>query len=167
MSQLVASYIDARQQQEAENATINRELAALKRMFRLAHQSTPSKINTVPHIAMLKENHIRTGFLEGNRPDSLAAETGKIGLWLRAIFEAGYTYGWRHKELLDLRVRQVNISAGTVRLDPGTTKNDQGRKVSMTLPVKALLSQFVHGKTMDDYVFTGEDGEPVRDFRGS
>jgi integrase len=166
-SQLVESYIDARQQEEAENATINRELAALKRMFSLARRSTPPKINAVPYIAMLKENNIRTGFLEGKQHDSLATETGKIGLWLRAMFEVGYTYGWRHEELLDLQVRQVNISAGTIRLEPGTTKNDQGREVSMTLPVKALLSQFVHGKTMDDYVFTGEDGEPVRDFRGS
>ena len=49
----------------------------------------------------------------------------------------------------------------------GTTKNDEGREVSMTLPVKALLSQCVCGKTGDNYVFTREDGEPVRDFRGS
>jgi integrase len=166
-SQLVASYIDARQEEEAENATINRELAALKRMFSLARQSTPPKVNAVPYIAMLKENNIRTGFLEGNQHDCLAAETGKIGLWLRVMFEVGYTYGWRHEELLDLQVRQVNISAGTIRLEPGTTKNDQGREVRMTLPVKALLSQCVHGKTADDYVFTREDGEPVRDFRGS
>jgi hypothetical protein len=63
------------------------------------------------------------------------------------MFEVGYTYGWRHEELLDLRVRQVDISAGTIRLEPGTTKNDEGREVSMTLPVKALLSQCVCGKT--------------------
>jgi integrase len=136
-------------------------------MFSLARQSTPAKINAVPYIAMLKENNIRTGFLEGKQHDSLVTETGKIGLWLRAMFEVGYTYGWRHEELLDLRLRQVDISAGTIRLEPGTTKNDQGREVSMTLPVKALLSQRVHGKTADDYVFTREDGEPVRDFRGS
>jgi integrase len=166
-SQLVARYIDARQQEGAENATINRELAALKRMFNLARQSTPPKVNTVPYIAMLRENNIRTGFLESRQHDSLAAETGKIGLWLRAMFEVGYTYGWRHEELLALRVCQVNLSAGTIRLEPGTTKNDQGREVSMTPPVRALLTLCVHGKTSDDYVFTREDGKPVRDFRGA
>jgi integrase len=166
-SQLVASYIDARQQESAENATVNRELAALKRLFRLAQQSTPPKVRTVPYIAMLKENNTRTGFLESKQHDSLAAATGKIGLWLRAMFEVGYTYGWRHEELLALRVRQVNVSAGTIRLEPGTTKNDQGREVSMTLPVKALLTQCVHGKSPEDHVFTREDGKPVRDFRGS
>jgi integrase len=165
-SQLVARYIDSRQQEEAENATINRELAALKRMFNLARQSTPPKVQSVPYIAMLRENNIRTGFLESKQHDALAAETGKIGLWLRAMFETGYTYGWRHEELLALRVRQVNLMAGTIRLEPGTTKNSEGREVSMTLPVKALLTQCVHGKDQDDYVFTREDGKAVKDFRG-
>ncbi len=165
-SQLVARYIDSRQQEGAENATINRELAALKRMFNLARQSTPPKVQSVPYIAMLRENNIRTGFLESKQHDSLAAETGKIGLWLRAMFETGYTYGWRHEELLALRVRQVNLAAGTIRLEPGTTKNSEGREVSMTLPVKTLLTQCVHGKGQDDYVFTREDGKAVKDFRG-
>ena len=136
-------------------------------MFNLARQSTPPKVNTVPYLAMLREDNVRTGFLESRQHDSLAAETGKIGLWLRAMFEVGYTYGWRHEELLALRVRQVNVSAGTIRLEPGTTKNDQGREVSMTLPVRALLTQCVNGKGSDDYVFTREDGKPVRDFRGT
>jgi len=35
----VASYIDSRQEEEAENGTINRELAAVKRMFSLARRS--------------------------------------------------------------------------------------------------------------------------------
>jgi integrase len=166
-SQLVAQYIDSRQQEGAENATINRELAALKRMFNLARQSTPPKVQFVPYIAMLRENNIRTGFLESKQHDTLAAETGKIGLWLRAMFETGYTYGWRHEELLALQVRQVNLAVGTIRLEPGTTKNTEGREVSMTLPVRALLAQCVHGKSADDYVFTREDGKPVRDFRTS
>jgi len=166
-SQLVARYIDLRQQEEAENATINRELAALKRMFNLARQSTPPKVQSVPYIAMLKEDNIRTGFLESKQHDGLAAETGKVGLWLRAVFETGYTYGWRHEELLALRVCQVNLVAGTIRLEPGTTKNSEGREVSMTLPVRTLLTQCVHGKGQDDYVFMREDGKPVRDFRGT
>lgn len=166
-SDLVARYIDFRQQERAENATINRELAALKRMFNLARRSTPPKVAGVPYIAMLRECNIRTGFLESKQHDSLAAATGKVGLWLRAMFEVGYTYGWRHEEVLALRVSQVNPSAGSIRLEPGTTKNDEGREVTMTLPVKVLLTQCVHDKAPDDYVFTREDGKPVHDFRGS
>ncbi|MGD1082115.1 MAG: site-specific integrase [Candidatus Sulfotelmatobacter sp.] len=166
-TQLVTRYVDHRQQEGAENATVNRELAALKRMFSLARQSTPPKINAAPYIAMLKENNTRVGFLENRQHAKLAAECAKVGLWLRSLFEVGVTYGWRHEELLALRVSQINLLAGTIRLEPGTTKNDQGREVSMTLPVKALLSQCVHGKTSDDHVFTREGGKPVLDFRGA
>ena len=74
-------------------------------------------------------------------------------------------FGWRHEELLALQVRQVNLSAGTIRLEPGTTKNAEGREVSMTLPVLALLTQCIHGKSADEYVFTREGGTRVRDFR--
>jgi integrase len=164
-SQLVAQYVDARQQEEASNATINRELAALKRLFSLARQS--NKVTAAPYIAMLKEDNTRTGFLESKQHDKLAAECAKIGLWMRAIFEVGVTYGWRHGELLGLRVSQVNLLAGTIRLEPGTTKNKEGRQVTMTQPVRALLSQCIHGKTPETFVFTREDSTPVRDFRGA
>jgi len=66
-----------------------------------------------------------------------------------------------------LRVSQVNIAAGTIRLEPGTTKNSEGREVSMTLPVRTLLTQCVQGKGSHDYVFTRDGGRPVRDFRGT
>jgi integrase len=163
--QLVAQYIDARQQEEASNATTNRELAALKRLFSLARQS--NKVTAVPYIAMLKGDNTRTGFLESKQHDNLAAECAKVGLWMRAIFEVGVTYGWRHGELLGLRVSQVNLLAGTIRLEPGTTKNKEGRQVTMTQPVRTLLSQCIHCKTASAFVFTREDGTPVRDFRGA
>jgi hypothetical protein len=43
-------YILERQEQSAENATINRELSALKRMFSLAAKSTPPKMLYTPHV---------------------------------------------------------------------------------------------------------------------
>jgi len=52
-----------------------------------------------------------------------------------------------------------------IRLEPGTTKNREGREVLMTDKVCRLLSALVHGKSADDYVFTRGNGNPVRDFR--
>jgi hypothetical protein len=38
-----------------------------------------------------------------------------------------YTFGWRKREVLDLTKHQYNSRDGTLRLDPGTTKNGEGR----------------------------------------
>ncbi len=166
-SSLVAKYVNTRQEEGAENATINRELAALKRLFSLGRQSTPPKVRDVPYIPMLAENDPRNGFLESKQHDALAAETGKIGLWLRAMFEVGYSFGWRKAEVLALRVRQVDLVAGTIRLERGSTKNGDGRVATMTPPVKVLLMELCRNKALDDAVFTRQDGSPVLDFRKS
>jgi hypothetical protein len=63
-SEQLARYVDKRQQENAANATINRELAALKRMFRLGQQATPPKVVRAPKFPILAQNNIRKGFLE-------------------------------------------------------------------------------------------------------
>jgi integrase len=64
-----------------------------------------------------------------------------------------------------MKVSQVNLLSRTIRLEPGTTKNGEGREVSMTKSVYELLAGCVSGKGADDYVFTRPDGNAVRDFR--
>jgi integrase len=162
-SDLVARYVDGRLKEKARNATVNRELAALKRMFRLGLYSTPPKVNRLPKIPRLAENNIRKGFLEDGQFEKLVSHCPD--LWFRAIVEVGRTYGWRIGELIQLRVRQVDLLAKVIRLEPGTTKNRDGREVSMTQNVFALLSQCVSGKEPDDFVFTRDDGQHVKDFR--
>lgn len=58
----IRSYISRRQSEGMANGTINRELAALKRMFRLAGQQIPPLVISTPHIPYLKENNVRLGF---------------------------------------------------------------------------------------------------------
>jgi integrase len=48
--------------------------------------------------------------------------------------------GWRvRSEILPLQWRQIDFEAGTVRLEPGTTKNDEGRVFVMTPELRACL----------------------------
>lgn len=86
-SDLVARYVDKRQEQKAKNATINRELAALKRMFHLGHRATPPKVNRVPGLPRLAEDNIRKGFLEDEKYEKLFGSGSDN--WFRAIVEAG------------------------------------------------------------------------------
>src|ERR1035441_94365 len=88
-------------------------------------------------------------------------------LWLRTMLETGYNYGWRVSELLNLRVGQIDLVARTIRLDPGTTKNQEGREVTIESgTLLQLLRHCVEGKRPEEQVFTRGD-KPVRDFRKS
>jgi len=159
----VAEYVRQRRDAGAANASINRELAALKRMYKLALKS--EKVKSTPYIAMLEERNVRKGFVRDAQYEALARETAKAGLWLRAMFELAYTYGWRKSELTGLRVAQVDLAERTVELNPGDTKNDQARVVVMTAKAWELLRQCVASKSSVEFVFTLPDGKPVRSFR--
>ena len=112
---------------------------------------------------MLKEDNARKGFVEDADFSRLTSEASD--LWMRIFLEIAYSYGWRKSEILGLHVRQLNFPARTIRLDPGTTKNREGREVTMTTKVAELLRQAVVGKSSDAFVLTRADGKPVKEFR--
>ncbi len=162
-SRLLARYIDGRREEHASNATINRELACLKRMYRLAYLSTPPRVASVPDFPHLKETNVRQGFVTPEQYARLVAHCHH--LWLRAMLETAHNYGWRVSELLNLRVGQVDLVGRTIRLEPGTTKNQEGREVTMESGrLLELLRQCMEGKRAEDHVFTRGD-KPIRDFR--
>src|SRR5262245_10067161 len=150
-------------EQGLANGTINRDLAALKRGFNLAWRSTPRRIKEVPIFPRLKEAPPRAGFVEEPQYKQLATNADE--LWLRALLATAYAFGFRKSELLNLQVRQINLIDRTIRLDPGTTKNDEARVVVMTQSVFVLLQACCAGKGANDFVFTRPDGDPVRVFR--
>ena len=117
------AYTTHRQKTGAANATINRELAALKRMFTLAIQA--GKLLYRPYIPMLQENNVRQGFFEREEFEAVRTHLPKE---IRPLVTFAYVTGWRvRSEVQMLRWHQVDRKAGTVRLEPGTTKNREGR----------------------------------------
>lgn len=164
-TQELNKYIERRNTQGAENATINRELAALKRMFSLAYRSTPRKVYQVPLFPRLRENAPRKGFVEGKEYRQLCERCTEH--WLRAMLALAYTFGFRKSELLRMRLNHVDLLNRSLSLEPGTTKNDEGRIVKLTSETFELVKQCMFSKTSADYLFTWKGGQPVRDFRGS
>ncbi len=163
-------YVHERQKSEAANATINRELALLKRALNLGRRHTPPKVARVIYVPMLSEEkynvYVKAFLNMGN------------SFWLRnflppvyrPVLTFAYYTGCRRGEILSLHWNQVDLDEGVVRLDPGTTKNDEPRVVPMTAELRSVLAE---QKTLRDrdypacpYVFF-EDGKRISNFRGN
>jgi integrase len=126
----VRAYTVHRLEAGAASATINRELAILKRAFRLAELA--GTVLHRPHVAMLAEDNTRTGFFERDEFDAVRAA---LPDHLHGVVTFAYLTGWRvPSEVLTLRWKQIDRRAKTVRLEPGTTKNRDAR----TFPYRAL-----------------------------
>jgi integrase len=131
----IRAYILTRQGAGASNASINRDLITVKRMFSLAMQA--GHLTARPHVALLRERNIRTGFFE---PAQLQAIQQHLPVHMRGIAAFAYITGWRTpSEILPLTWRQVDWTAGEVRLDPGTTKNGEGRVFPLTRALRQVL----------------------------
>jgi integrase len=162
---LINRYIEKRREGGTQNGTINRDLAALKRAFYLGYRSSPRKVYQVPVFPRLRENAPRKGFVQEAQYRTLCANCKES--WMRAILAVAYSFGLRRGELLQMQTRQVDMLNRTITLDPGTTKNGEGRTIKMTEEVYQLLVECVRGKEPDHLVFTRKSGKAVLDFRGA
>ncbi len=166
----VRSYITKRQGQKTQsgsppaNATVNRELAALKRIFNLARQSTPPRVYQTPHIPMLREHNVRTGFVE--HEDFLALRAA-VPDYLKPIITMAFYTGCRRGEILNLKWPQVDLNRRLIRLNPGETKNRDGRTVYMPEELyKTLAELWAYREWHNpgcEYVFT-RNGKPIQTF---
>jgi integrase len=162
-TELLNRFVLKCQADKLANATINRDLAALKRAFNLAYRSTPRMVQQVPVFPHLKEAPPRKGFVEQAQYVELCKHA--TDLWLRSMLAVGYSFGFRKGELLDMRVNQVDLINRTIRLWRGETKSGEPRLVKMTQEVTLLLTACVGAKGSECHVFTRENGKPVLDFR--
>jgi integrase len=132
----IRAYVLHRRGEGVSNATINREMATLSKMLRLAHEN--NKLLRLPVIRKLKESAPRQGFFEREQYEAVRRH---LQPYYQVAIAIPYTYGWRmQSEVLPLEWRQIDWETGTIRLDPGTTKNDDGRIVYLTPELKSLLA---------------------------
>jgi site-specific recombinase XerD len=136
----INAYIQKRIDEGAENATVNRELAALKRIFNLAARQTPQKVDRIPYIPMLKENNVRKGFFEHG--DFLALREA-LPDYMKGLVTFAYKTGWRVSEIEGLpghrstlpmglsglrRVKRRTMKAGRSILTKNCRKSFNGKR---------------------------------------
>lgn len=174
MSSITSAEIDDYQTQRikagAARATVNLELAVLKRAFRLAMRR--QELTQMPYIGMLPVNNARQGFFEQDEFDAVLTH---LPAEVQAPLRFAYITGWRLKsEVLRLTVAQVDLQEGCVRLEVGTSKTGEGRTFYMTQALRKLLEQQLASVealkrkgVICPFVFHREDGSAIKDFRAT
>src|SRR5438270_8347482 len=139
---------DDRKERRFSNDEINRELTTLKRILNLAPQN--GKLTHVPHIPMLKERNVRTGFFER---DQIERVLDHLPAAICPVVRFAYITGWRiPSDVLPLQWRHIDFEARIVRLGPHTTKNDEGR----TFPFTDALLQLLEAQKAEHHRLKGE-----------
>jgi integrase len=128
------------------------------------------EIAAMSYVPMLRVSNTRVGFFER---EQFEAVLGHLSAELQAPVKFAYGTGWQFgSEVLPLTVTQVDLQAGIVRLEPGTTKSGEGRTFYVTAELRALLQQQLDSidalkqrGVICPYVFHRPDGSRIKDFR--
>jgi len=155
-------------------ATINRELAQLRKLLRLAYERR--KLAHVPKVTLLPEAQPRQGFVEEPEfqaivkhlePDAALAAT------------MAFDTAWRiRSEILTLTWDRVDVAEGCIRLDGAHSKNGRPRTAYLTPgAIEMLAAQRARVETLqkqlgriipEAFVHLGKgklQGQPIRGFK--
>jgi integrase len=127
-------FVAKRKAEGAGNAVINRSLACLRRMLRIAHEE--GKIQTVPVIRFLKEPPARKGFVEAEKFTELLA---LLPTHLRPYIFFLYNCGGRRGEAELIEWSQVDLDRRLVRFEGDQTKNEEPRDVPLPSQLVMML----------------------------
>ena len=149
--EVLRNFIAAKSGAGSANASINRMIALLKRSFNIAEIPFPK-------IEKLKENNVRKGFVENDR---FWFFYGHLPEHLKALAIFAYETGCRCSEIISLRWKQLDWQSGFVRLNPGETKNDEGRVIPLSGMTMFMLNRL---PKVSDFLFTYKN-KPLRNFK--
>jgi integrase len=116
--------------------TLNRELAALKRAFRLAVDR--DQVAKAPVIKLLEEHTSRQGFVE---PAIFEAVASALPEGVAEMARFCYAVGWRREEAASLTWGDVDLENRRIRLRRENSKNSEPRLLVLTGDLLALMER--------------------------
>jgi integrase len=167
----IAAYADGRRTQDhAAAATVNRELAALRRMFVLAVKQ--QRLASRPPITLLREDNVREGFVDPAEFVQLLAALCARDAAVADVIEFAYLTCLRRGNAFGavwpwfkLRISHGLVTEGVVRLPGSVTKNGRPLPLVLTGPLLALIQRRWTQRRHDCAFVFHRDGRPIRDFR--
>ena len=149
-------------------ATINRELAALRRALNLALQQ--EGLSRMPRITLFAEHNERQGFLE---PADFEALVANLPEYLQDSARFAYVTGWRKGEIQSLEWADVNREQHVILLRREHSKNGEPRLLPLIDELERIIARRWQARIVQNtdgasrlcrYVFHRE-GHRIGDFR--
>jgi len=162
-------YTRGKQTKPVADSTINREICALKALFKRAKEWNKLDENPAKDIKTFKESAKPPYLLE---EEEIARLLEEAPAYLRAIIACGVYAGPRPSELLHLRWEDINwktdeLTVASLSRQEHHTKNYESRTIPMSPDLIEILRNYPH-QPDSPYVFCNpKTGRPYKDVRNS
>jgi integrase len=153
----LTAYSARRRAEGAAVATVNLELALIRRAFGIAREA--GRLDRIPVIRRLPGALRRTGTIEAGDLDAILS---RLPERYRAPIRFLHATGWREQEALRLTWSRVDLEAGEVRLDTSKTGAPRIVYLGGSPSLRALLESLWRSRReISPYVFPGRAGRPI------
>jgi integrase len=140
-----------RYERERTPASVNRELAALSRIFSLAIDNGILETNPCRKVKRLRENNERRRYLTSEEEERLMAVLTGRRAHLRPVVLLAINTGMRRGELLSLMWRNVDFQRSVIHVT--NTKTGKDRDVPMNSDVRYILLDLQRQGKDEAFVF--------------
>jgi integrase len=174
----IEEYVNARLGQKSSrkrtysNGTVNREVAALRRMFNLMVMAKRLSHDHIPSMPMLQEAPARAGHFE---PADFARLSAALPEYLRNPVRFLYLTGWRKGAMRSLMwMRDTSdlqfgpdgkLTGGTIHLQPGNSKNKRAFHLLIDGDLVDVIGLAWEKRISECPFIFHFEGAPIGDFR--
>ncbi len=157
-------YVAARRR-EAAQATVNKELAFLRRAFRLGYRHEPKLVLSVPYFPIKAVDNAREGVVTHTQYQAVLPF---LPPYARIALVISFHTGARKGEIRKIRLDRVRLDDGIIDLARKTTKGTTERRQARHLPIygemRAELERYLGTISRECPYLLQRNGRPVLSF---
>jgi len=154
----VKEYQIARLADGAAGSTINKEKAALSKMFQVLMELRYVDVNPARLVKNLSEKSSEREVYISQQDFTKIID--EVPLWVRPIAQTAYYTGMRRGEILGLTVKQVNLQSRIILLKPEDVKEGKWKRVPIHRDLVYILTQRMKNRVNDSERIFLVDGRP-------
>lgn len=125
-------YVKLRRKRGSEQATVNKELAFLRRAYRLGYRHEPRLVLSVPYFPIKAVDNAREGVV---KPEQYQRILPLLPGYARIALVIAYHTGARRGEIRQIKLDRVKLDQGIIELARKTTKGTTERRQARNLPI--------------------------------